>query len=79
MVDAAFKGFTAIPASASAGTPVRPRRPWYEVLGVAPDAPRGVIEAAGKAMQRKTHPDVGGNDAEFQEVQEAISESTQGI
>jgi hypothetical protein len=60
MVDAAFQGFTAIPASASAGIQVRPKRPWHEVLGVAPDAPREVIEAAGKAMQRMTHPDAGG-------------------
>jgi hypothetical protein len=54
MVDAAFQGFTAIPASASAGIQVRPKRPWHEVLRVAPDAPREVIEAAGKVMQRKT-------------------------
>ena len=71
MVDAAYAGFTAIPASASAGSVSRPKRPWHEVLGVAPDAPREVIEAAGKAMQRKTHPDVGGNDLDFQEVQDA--------
>ena len=36
-----------------------------------------VIEAAGKAMQRKTHPGAGGNDTDFQEVQEAIGEATQ--
>jgi hypothetical protein len=78
MVDAAFQGFTAIPASASGGIPVRPKRPWYEVLGVAPDAPREVIEAAGKAMQRKTHPDAGGRDADFQEVQQAIREAILG-
>ena len=46
-------------------------------LGVAPDAPREVIEAAGKAMQRKTHPDADGSDWEFQEVQEAIQEAMQ--
>lgn len=79
MVDAAFQGFTAIPASASAGIPVRPKRPWYEVLGVSLDAPREVIEAASKAMQRKTHPDTGGSDVEFQEVQEAIREATASI
>jgi HNH endonuclease len=44
-----------------------------------PDAPREVIEAAGKAMQRKTHPDAGGSDVEFQEVQAAIRETTEGI
>jgi hypothetical protein len=79
MVDAAFQGLTAIPASASAGIPVRPKRPWYEVLGVSPDAPREVIEAAGKAMQRKTHPDAGGSTVDFQEVQEAIRKATQGV
>ena len=42
-----------------------------------PDAPREVIEAAGKAMQRKTHPDAGGRDADFQEVQDAIAEGNQ--
>jgi DnaJ-class molecular chaperone len=45
------------------------------VLGVAPDAPREVIEAAGKAMQRKTHPDAGGSEVDFNEVQEAIDEA----
>jgi len=78
MVDAAFQGFTAIPASASAGIQVRPKRRWYEVLGVSLDAPREVIEAAGKAMQRKTHPDAGGSDADFQDVQDAIGEAPYG-
>jgi hypothetical protein len=32
-------------------------------------------EAACKVMQRKTHPDAGGSDEDFQEVQEAISEA----
>jgi hypothetical protein len=27
------------------------------------------------AMQRKTHPDAGGSDADFKELQEAIRES----
>lgn len=73
MVDAAYAGFTAIPANVSAG--IKPRRPWHEVLGVTPDAPYEVREAAGKAMQRKTHPDAGGTDLEFQEVQDAIEEA----
>jgi hypothetical protein len=73
MVKAAFSGFTAIPANASAG--LRPRRPWHEVLGVSADAPREVVEAAGKAMQRKTHPDAGGSDTAFKEVQDAIEET----
>jgi hypothetical protein len=30
-------------------------------------------------MQRKTHPDAGGNVTDFQDVQEAIREATEGI
>ena len=41
-----------------------------------PDAPREVIDAACKAMQRKTHPDAGGPDADVQEVQVAIREAS---
>jgi hypothetical protein len=52
-----------------------PKRSWHEVLDVAPDAPREVIEAAGMAMRRKTHPDTGGTDWEFQEVQQAIRDA----
>jgi hypothetical protein len=36
-----------------------------------------VIEAAGKAMQRRTHPDHGGSAEDFQDVQDAIAESNQ--
>ena len=46
---------------------------------MSPDGPREVIEAAGKAMQRKTHPDAGRGEADFQDVQEAIREATEGI
>ena len=61
------------------GGPVAPRAIACDKRdsGVAPDASMEVIEAAGKAMQRKTHPGAGGNDTDFQEVQEAIREATQ--
>lgn len=44
--------------------PMRQRDP-YEVLGVRPDAPRHVIEAAYRARARVVHPDAGGSDAEM--------------
>lgn len=75
MVDAAFRGFTAIPANASSGQAIIIERPWYEVLGVSPDAPREVVEAAYKAMRRKTHPDAGGSESAFNEVQRAYEDS----
>ena len=77
MVDAAFAGFTALPASASAGSVWS--RPWHEVLGVSPTAPAEVIEAAYKSLRRKSHPDMdGGSDAAFNEVQAAFEQAREG-
>ena len=39
--------------------------------------PREVIEAPAKATQRRTHPDHGVSDADFQEVQDVIAEASQ--
>lgn len=75
MVDAAFRGFTALPANASSGEAIIISRAWYEVLGVSPDAPSEVVEAAYKAMRRKTHPDAGGSESAFNEVQRAYEDS----
>lgn len=38
----------------------RPPRPWHDVLGVQPDAPLEVIDAAFRALAAKAHPDKGG-------------------
>jgi hypothetical protein len=73
MMDAALSGFAALPAQANGGG--RVRRPWHEVLGVAPDASPELIKAAYKVAQAKTHPDVGGNNEAFQEVQDAYQEA----
>lgn len=40
----------------------------YEVLGVAPDADLATIRAAYRRRARQTHPDVGGDEAEFASV-----------
>lgn len=40
----------------------------YEVLGVAPDAGEATIRAAYKRRARETHPDMGGDPAEFAAV-----------
>jgi hypothetical protein len=46
-------------------------RKWWDVLGVASDAPRHVIEAHYLRRRSATHPDKGGDAAEFQAVQQA--------
>lgn len=73
MVNAAFRGFKALPESAIV-TPYQ-KRAWYEVLEVSQSASPEVIKAAYRQKMLKAHPDHGGSDAEFQEVQDALKEA----
>ncbi|ELZ86540.1 dnaj-like protein [Haloferax elongans ATCC BAA-1513] len=43
----------------------------HEVLSVAPDAPDYVVRGAYRELLQERHPDKGGSQAEFQELQEA--------
>jgi hypothetical protein len=73
MVRAAFRGFKALPESVIV-TPYT-ARPWHEVLEVSPTASPEVIRAAWKQQLLKHHPDRGGEQAAFEEVQRAYRES----
>lgn len=66
MVDAAFSGFAALPASSKTG--------WWVVLGVPRDATRDQIEREYRAWVKIHHPDVGGDPAQFREITEAYRE-----
>ncbi len=67
MVDAAFRGFRALPDPGSAGG-----RSWREVLGVSADATWPDVQAAYRRRRREAHPDSrDGNSAAFQAVQKA--------
>ena len=71
IMEAAFRGFAALPEAI-----VTPhRRPWHEVLEVLPNASPEVIRAAYKQRLHKSHPDHGGSDSDFQEVQEAFKQA----
>lgn len=72
-VKAAFSGFKALPETAIV-TPYT-ARPWHEILQVSPTASPEVIRAAYKQMAFKSHPDHGGTDAAFHEVQRAYKQS----
>lgn len=74
MVDAAFSGFTALPAGED--QPGNPSLPWHEVLQVSPDASSDVIRAAYRSLAMKYHPDQGGDLAKFVELQKAYGEAT---
>lgn len=75
LVDAAFNGITnkALPANVIV-TPYQ-ARPWYEVLEVAQTASPEVVKAAYRQKMLKAHPDHGGSESEFHEVQKAFKES----
>lgn len=44
----------------------------HEVLGIAPDAPLEVAEAAYRVLARKRHPDTGGTEQQMKELNAAI-------
>lgn len=63
MVNAAFRGFKALPESV-----IVTEAPWYVVLGVEPDAPASFIRNAYRDLVKKHHPDAGGNPEEFKRI-----------
>ena len=71
MVNAAFRGFKALPQSIVTAPP---HRPWNVVLGVNSDTDAPTVKQAYRSAQALTHPDAGGSAAAFQEVQQAYKE-----
>lgn len=69
ILERAFRGFAALPAS------VVTERPWYVVLGVPPDASWDLIEGAWRARALSSHPDKGGSAEAFQLVTAAWEEA----
>lgn len=73
MVNAAFRGFKALPASIIVGA--HTKLPWHEVLEVVPTASIETIKAAYRQMLLKHHPDHGGDIDKFHEIQAAYKEA----
>lgn len=71
MVNAAFRGFKALPASIVTPTP---HRSWFVVLDVDENANALEVKQAYRNALKLTHPDTGGATAEFSEVQKAYNE-----
>lgn len=69
MVNAAFRGFKALPDTIIMGE--HTSKAWYEVLQVSQTADFDIVKAAYNRMLHKSHPDTGGTDFEFQQVQNA--------
>lgn len=78
MVNAAFRGFKALPASIIMGE--GQRRAWHEVLQVSSDADQSIIKAAYRNLAARYHPDNvdTGDSVKFEEVQRAYNEIKEG-
>lgn len=67
LIDRAFLGFKALPANAGDAL----TRPWFVVLGVTQRATKTQIDEAFRGLLLTKHPDHGGTDAEFLELNNA--------
>ena len=67
MVNAAFKGFKALPETAGVGE----QTPWYDVLECSPNASTEMVKFAYKRRASKHHPDTGGSNKAFADLQNA--------
>lgn len=73
MIDRAFTGFKALPEAIIMGE--HTVRSWWEVLEVSQEASPEVVKAAYKAQLHYKHPDKGGTQWEFEELQKAFREA----
>lgn len=78
MMERAFTGFTALPPGPP---PLRPKRPWWKVMGYSENAEdrEGLsdteIQMRFKTLVKKRHPDAGGTTEDFQELEQARAEA----
>jgi hypothetical protein len=72
MVRAAFRGFAALPAGGPSGDA---NGPWWSVLGMAPTASDGEVNAAYRRLAREHHPDAGGDAERFRAIAEAYQQA----
>ena len=49
------------------------KKDYYEILGVAKDAPQNDIKKRYRALSKKHHPDKGGDEEKFKEISEAYN------
>lgn len=75
MVNAAFRGFKALPESIIMGP--GQSQAWYEVLQVSQDADAEIVRAAWRRLIARYHPDnqETGSPLKFDQVQKAYKES----
>lgn len=73
MMQAAFAGFSALPAPTAMG------KPWREILGCPNAHTRADVDYAYRAARRRAHPDMGGSNDAFDQVQKAYEAACREI
>lgn len=68
MIEAAFKGFQALPAPS-----------WRDDLGLSVDATLDDAERSYKKLARSAHPDAGGSNEDMSRLNIAISQAREGL
>lgn len=64
LMEQAFRGFAALPAHVAEPS-------WWDVLGVAPNAPLAEVEAAHERLAQQHHPDRGGDHDQMARINRA--------
>lgn len=59
--------------------PPKPKRQWWEVLGVAETASLAVVSAVYRELAKKAHPDAGGDRAAWDELVEAYERAKEEL
>lgn len=73
-VSQVLNNFAALPPR-SGEAAIKPKRPWYDVLGILQESSLGVIEAVFRELSKVHHPDHGGDPGNYQELMDAIKEA----
>jgi len=75
MVNAAFRGFQALPPGTGDGVIIGTiSKKWFEVLGVSESASKDEVKIAFKILAQTKHPDAGGDSQEFQDLMSAYQD-----
>lgn len=73
MMEAAFTGFTALPA------PGQPARTWREVLGIRPQDDLAAARDAYRRLASLRHPDRGGTTEAMAELNRAWQQAQEAL
>lgn len=70
IMDRIYQGFAAISEKSTYSETT-----WWNILGVNPEAGYGEARRAYRSLAKENHPDIGGSEERFKEINEAFAEA----